>query len=142
MNFINFFMLLTCYLCYTDAQGRINTGCDITLATELKSINAEDKRKLFNCIPGMYLNMHKFVLNLKNEIIILMPDAYVQPSIAYSIKALANNKFITAEAAGMRELRANRLSANLWELFYLEENYDGTYSLEALVNNKYVCTFF
>jgi hypothetical protein len=46
--------------------------------------------------------------------------------------------FVCAENAGANPLVANRASAGSWETFARVNNSDGTISLRATVNNKYV----
>lgn len=58
----------------------------------------------------------------------------------YSIKSVANSKFIVAENGGSDPLMANRENyGGAWETFYLLNNDDGTVSIKAEANNKYVC---
>jgi aryl-phospho-beta-D-glucosidase BglC (GH1 family) len=55
-----------------------------------------------------------------------------------SIKAMANNQFVSADNAGANPLIANRTTAQGWEEFKLINNPDGTVSLQSMANNKYV----
>ena len=58
----------------------------------------------------------------------------------YSIKSVANGKYVAAENGGSETIVANRDSyGGSWETFYLINNDDGTVSLKADANNKYVC---
>ena len=58
----------------------------------------------------------------------------------YSIKSVANEKYVVAENGGSDSIVANRDSyGGSWETFYLINNDDGTVSLKADANNKYVC---
>ena len=58
----------------------------------------------------------------------------------YSIKSVANEKYVIAENGGSDRIVANRDSyGGSWETFYLINNDDGTVSLKADANNKYVC---
>ena len=58
----------------------------------------------------------------------------------YSIKSVANEKYVAAENGGSDPIVANRDSyGGSWETFYLINNDDGTVSLKADANNKYVC---
>ena len=58
----------------------------------------------------------------------------------YSIKSVANGKYVAAENGGSETIVANRDSyGGSWETFYLINNDDGTVSIKADVNNKYVC---
>ena len=58
----------------------------------------------------------------------------------YSIKSVANEKYVVAENGGSETIVANRDSyGGSWETFYLINNDDGTGSLKADANNKYVC---
>ena len=62
------------------------------------------------------------------------------PNGKYSIKAVANEKYVAAENGGSDPIVANRDSyGGSWETFYLINNDDGTVSLKADANNKYVC---
>lgn len=55
-----------------------------------------------------------------------------------TIRASANNTFVSAENAGASPLVANRTSASTWEQFTVVENSDGTISLRASANNLFV----
>lgn len=58
----------------------------------------------------------------------------------YSIKSVTNEKYVVAENGGSDPIVANRDSyGGSWETFYLINNDDGTVSLKADANNKYVC---
>ena len=62
------------------------------------------------------------------------------PNGKYSIKAVANEKYVAAENGGSDPIVANRDNySGSWETFYLINNDDGTVSLKADANNKYVC---
>jgi hypothetical protein len=54
------------------------------------------------------------------------------------LRAHANGTIVTAESAGAQPLIANRPVADAWETFDLIDNADGTVSLFAHANNKYV----
>nr|WP_302629443.1 cellulase family glycosylhydrolase [uncultured Eubacterium sp.] len=58
----------------------------------------------------------------------------------YSIKSIANEKYVVAENGGSDPLMANRDSySGAWETFFIENNGDGTVNIKAEANNKYVC---
>lgn len=58
----------------------------------------------------------------------------------YYIQAVANDKFVCAEDGGNAPLTANRDSySGAWETIIIENNNDGTVSLKAEANNKYIC---
>src|SRR5262245_39140392 len=59
---------------------------------------------------------------------------------AATIKASANNTFVSAENAGASFLVANRASASTWETFDIVSNSDGTTSIRATVNGRFVTT--
>ena len=62
------------------------------------------------------------------------------PNGKYSIKSVANEKYVAAENGGSDPIVANRDSyGGSWETFYLINNDDGTVSIKADANNKYVC---
>ena len=62
------------------------------------------------------------------------------PNGKYSIKAVANEKYVAAENGGNDPIVANRDSySGSWETFYIVNNDDGTVSIKADANNKYVC---
>lgn len=62
------------------------------------------------------------------------------PNGKYYIQSIANNKFVVAEDEGASPLVANRDSySGAWETIILENNDDGTVSLKAEANNKYIC---
>ena len=60
------------------------------------------------------------------------------PAGTVSIRASANNTFVTAENAGASPLVANRNAVNTWEKFDVIDNGDGTIALRAVVNGLYV----
>jgi len=60
------------------------------------------------------------------------------PGETVSIRASANNTFVSAENAGANPLVANRGAVGTWEQFRVIENGDGTISLQAVVNGLYV----
>ena len=67
-------------------------------------------------------------------------DTVKLPDGKYSIKSVANEKYVVAENGGSDPIVANRDSyGGSWETFYLINNDDGTVSLKADANNKYVC---
>jgi hypothetical protein len=55
-----------------------------------------------------------------------------------SLRAHANNMYVTADNAGASPLIANRTAIGGWETFDLINNSDGTISLRAHANNDYV----
>ena len=58
----------------------------------------------------------------------------------YYIQSIANDKVVCAENGGSDPLMANRDSySGAWETLFIENNNDGTVSLKAEANNKYVC---
>jgi type 1 glutamine amidotransferase len=61
------------------------------------------------------------------------------PTSAVSLRAKANNLFVTAENSGNSALIANRASIGLWERFDLADLGGGNISLKARVNGKFVC---
>lgn len=62
------------------------------------------------------------------------------PNGKYSIKSVANEKYVATENGGSDPIVANRDNySGSWETFYIVNNDDGTVSLKADANNKYVC---
>src|SRR5262245_61685433 len=59
---------------------------------------------------------------------------------AATIRASANNMFVSAESAGATYLIANRAAASTWEDFQVVNNSDGTVSFLATINARYVTT--
>ena len=59
---------------------------------------------------------------------------------AATIKASANNTFVSAENAGASFLVANRATASTWETFDIVSNSDGTTSIRAQANGRFVTT--
>ncbi|HEY0191759.1 MAG TPA: family 16 glycosylhydrolase [Kofleriaceae bacterium] len=55
-----------------------------------------------------------------------------------SIRASADNSFVSADNAGASPLVANRATVSSWETFKLIDNGDGTIALQAAINNLYV----
>ena len=67
-------------------------------------------------------------------------DTVKLPDGKYSIKSVANEKYVVAENGGSDPIVANRDSyGGSWETFYIVNNDDGTVSIKADANNKYVC---
>lgn len=60
------------------------------------------------------------------------------PSSWSSIRAVANNNYVSADNYGNNPLIANRAAPQEWEHFQIINNSDGTVSFLARVNNKYV----
>ena len=60
----------------------------------------------------------------------------------FTLKALNNNKYISADEYGQGQLRANRDSTGTWEHFYIYNNDDGTISIQSRANNKFLCSVF
>ena len=63
---------------------------------------------------------------------------YTQTPGWSSIRANANNTFVSADNFGNNPLIANRPTVGAWEEFKVVNNPDGTVSLLAMVNSKYV----
>ena len=62
------------------------------------------------------------------------------PNGKYSIKSVANEKYVAAENGGSDPIVANRDNySGSWETFYIDNNDEGTVSIKADANNKYVC---
>lgn len=57
---------------------------------------------------------------------------------AFSIRASADNSFVSADNAGASPLIANRATASTWESFQVVNNSDGTISLKSVINNLFV----
>lgn len=68
------------------------------------------------------------------------PVAQAASDTAVSLKAHANNKFVTAENTGTDPLIANRDTVGLWETFDEVDLGNGKIALRAHANNKYVIT--
>jgi hypothetical protein len=64
--------------------------------------------------------------------------AYANLAGTSSIKAVANNNYVTAENAGASPLIPNRTTVGGWEKFIIVNNADGTVSFLSMANNKYV----
>jgi beta-glucanase (GH16 family) len=56
----------------------------------------------------------------------------------FSVRAAANNTFVSAENAGAAPLVANRNAVGSWEQFRVVDNGDGTVALRAVINNLFV----
>lgn len=62
------------------------------------------------------------------------------PNGKYSIKSVVNEKYVAAENGGSDPIVANRDNySGSWETFYIVNNDDGTVSIKADANNKYIC---
>ncbi len=57
---------------------------------------------------------------------------------AVALRAHANGTVVTAEGAGAQPLIAHTVNTDVWELFDLVDNADGTVSLRSHANNQYV----
>ncbi len=55
-----------------------------------------------------------------------------------ALRSKANGQYVCAENAGANPLVANRAAVGAWETFARVNNPDGTISLRATVNNRYV----
>lgn len=64
--------------------------------------------------------------------------AYAPQGSWVSLRAGANNQYVSAENGGASPLIANRPTVQGWEKFQIVANPDGTVSFKALANNKYV----
>ena len=53
-----------------------------------------------------------------------------------------SNKFVCADNYGQSNLIANRDSTRNWEHFIFVNNNDGTISIQARANNKFLCAVF
>lgn len=62
----------------------------------------------------------------------------IPTKIMYSIKALSNAMYISAEDSGNKQLVANRTVVGDWEKFQIINNSDNTISLLAKANNKFL----
>jgi beta-glucanase (GH16 family) len=60
------------------------------------------------------------------------------PSTTITVRASANNTFVSADNAGTSPLVANRATASTWEQFHLIDNGDGTIALQSVANNLFV----
>jgi beta-glucanase (GH16 family) len=60
------------------------------------------------------------------------------PGGTFSIRAAANNTFVSAENAGASPLVANRAAVDTWEEFHVIDNGDGTIALQSVINNLFV----
>jgi 3D (Asp-Asp-Asp) domain-containing protein len=72
-------------------------------------------------------------------IISLIPITRASAATLYTLKAKANNNYVSADNYGDNPLIANRTSAAEWEQYQVINNTDGTISLLSMSNNKYVC---
>lgn len=61
------------------------------------------------------------------------------PSAVVSLRALADNRYVTAESAGSAALIANRTVIGRWEQFDLIPLGGDRFALRAHANNRYVC---
>ena len=61
------------------------------------------------------------------------------PTSVISLRAHANNMYVTAENAGASALIANRTAVGAWETFDLVDAGSGFVALRAHANNLYVC---
>ena len=67
-------------------------------------------------------------------------DTVKLPNGKYSIKSVANEKYVATENGGSDPIVANRDNySGSWETFYIVNNDDGTVSIKADANNKYIC---
>jgi hypothetical protein len=61
------------------------------------------------------------------------------PGTTVTLQALANNKYVCADNAGVDPLIANRTSAGAWEHYLVVDAGSGRIALRATANNQYVC---
>jgi len=66
-------------------------------------------------------------------------DCEPDPQSLISLRARANNRYVTAENAGAGPLIANRAAVGQWEQFDLVERGGDTVALRAHANNSLVC---
>ena len=66
-------------------------------------------------------------------------DINILASILTTLKAVANNKYVSAPYNGLGYLIANSDTIGKEQQFHLIRNSDGTVSFQAIVNGKYVC---
>ena len=60
----------------------------------------------------------------------------------FTLKALNNNKYVSADEYGMGQLRANRDTTGTWEHYFMYDNGDGTFAIQSRANNKFLCAVF
>ena len=58
------------------------------------------------------------------------------------LKSMITNKFVSADNYGESNLIANRDNTGNWEHFIFIKNSDGTFSIQARANNKFLCAVF
>ena len=58
------------------------------------------------------------------------------------LKSIITNKFVSADNYGESHLIANRDNTGNWEHFIFIKNSDGTFSIQARANNKFLCAVF
>ena len=68
----------------------------------------------------------------------LFHDGAQTVNAAISLRAHADNSYVSADNAGANPLIANRTAIGTWETFNLIHNGDGSISLRALANNQIV----
>src|SRR5687768_17068230 len=69
---------------------------------------------------------------------VLVALAVAPAAHAATIRAVANNNFVSATATGTSFLIANAPAAGTWEDFQVINNADGTVSLRATVSGNFV----
>jgi type 1 glutamine amidotransferase len=69
----------------------------------------------------------------------VVADCEPDPQSLISLRAKANNRYVTAESAGAGPLIANRPAVGQWEHFDLVERGGDTVALRAHANYSYVC---
>ena len=100
-------------------------GPDV-IGTGDKSANGMLYNQLRINLPGSVVFM-KFALENKNY---------------FTLKALNNDKYITAEYYGLSQLRANSDVRETLEHFFMYDNGDGTFSIQSRANNQFLCAVF
>ena len=110
---------------------------------EIKKLNEyiDEYRK---CSPVVKFNEIRKKINLKEFVgeIIYSETYWTFPEVTrrVSIKALTNGRYLRAENVFPKMYFCSKTNLKLyWKHFELNGNGDGTVSLKALANNKYIC---
>jgi len=113
--------------------GGGNWGLYYNNGNPYPNINSDSAASISSALTKFTTNYFQANTVLQNNI-----KAYAKLADPISIKASANNKFVTAENTGADPLIPNRDIVGTWEKFIVVNNADGTISFLSLANNKYV----
>lgn len=118
----------------TDYQNGGNWGLYNNFTGETPDLNNDD----YTTIASKWNTATTSNFTPNAALINVFKAQSVTPTQQSTIKAVANNDFVSADKNNSTTLVGNRTSASDWESFIIYHNSDGTVSLLSLANNKFV----